>query len=186
MTSEPESIILMGRVAEGDRTALSALYRRYETPVYRFILSKLNDPHEAADILQDVFIEVWRSAGRFEGRSKVQTWIFGIAWRKAIDAHRKRARVSVSDEIPETEDDSVDTEACVLAGQEAEHVHHCLGTLSDDHRTAVRLAFLEDMSYRQIAEVLSIAEGTIKTRIFHAKKLLLRCLQGRVQRGAAT
>lgn len=185
MTDAPDSAALLTLAGQGDRAALSALYRRYERPVYRFILSKLNDPHEAADILQDVFMDVWRSASRFEGRSKVQTWIFGIAWRKTIDAHRKRGRMATTgDEMPDIEDDNVNTEACVLAGQEAAHVHYCLGELSEDHRTAVRLAFLEDMSYRAIAEVLDAAEGTIKTRVFHAKKLLLRCLQGRVQRGA--
>ncbi|MEJ5219947.1 sigma-70 family RNA polymerase sigma factor [Cognatishimia sp. D5M38] len=172
---------LIARIAQQDRTALAELYRALEKPVYRFIQSRLNDPFESSDILHDVFIEVWRSASRFEGRSKVQTWIFGIAYRKVIDRHRKAGRTDLTDETPDLVDDSANPEACLAAGQEAEHVQHCLGTLSDEHRSAISLAFWQDMSYREIAEVAKTAEGTIKTRIFHAKKLLMRCLSGRLE-----
>ena len=175
---------LLSRVADGDKQALAALYKALEKPVYRFILSRLNDPHESSDILHDVFMEVWRSAGRFEGRSKVQTWIIGIAYRKVIDNHRKRGRVDVTDNLPDTADDSPDAASCLASGQEAEHVRHCLRTLKDDHRSAISLAFYDDMTYAEIAEVAGVPEGTIKTRVFHAKKLLLRCLSGRVDRGA--
>ncbi|MGI3164619.1 RNA polymerase sigma factor [Pseudooceanicola sp. 200-1SW] len=174
---------LMAAIAAGDKAALSQLYQQMERPLYRFILSRLNDPHESADLLHDVFMEVWRSAGRFEGRSKVQTWIFGIAWRKVIDLRRKGARVDLPGETPEMEDDGPDGEAATLAAQEAAHLRHCLDELKADHRMAVSLAFYEDMGYAQIAEVAGVPEGTIKTRIFHAKKLLLRCLSGRVSRG---
>ncbi len=176
---------LIEQVAVGDKQALAALYRSLERPVYKFILSRLNDPFEASDILHEVFMDVWRSADRFEGRSKVQTWIFGIAYRKSIDVMRRRGRVSLTDETPEVEDDSPDAVACLAAGEEAEHVHYCLGTLKDDHRSAITLAFFQDMTYGEIAEVEGVPEGTVKTRIFHAKKLLLRCLSGRVERGLA-
>jgi RNA polymerase sigma-70 factor (ECF subfamily) len=174
---------LLARVGTGDKNALADLYRALEKPVFRFIRSRLNDPFEAADILHDVFMEVWRSASRFEGRSKVQTWIFGIAYRKVIDAHRRRGRQDVTDDLPEEIDESIDTEACIAAGQEAAHVRHCLETLSAEHRSAISLAFYEDMAYAAIAEVTGVPEGTVKTRIFHAKTLLLRCLSGLVERG---
>jgi RNA polymerase sigma-70 factor (ECF subfamily) len=177
---------LIQQIAAGDKAALAALYRDLEKPVYRFIQSRLNDPFESSDILHDVFLEVWRSAGRFEGRSKVRTWIFGIAYRKVIDLHRKRGRQDLKDDMPEQIDDSVDTELCVAAGQEAEHVRYCLDTLKDDHKTAVSLAFFDDMTYGEIAETIGTPEGTIKTRIFHAKKLLLKCLEGRLSRRALT
>jgi RNA polymerase sigma factor (sigma-70 family) len=172
---------LIARIAQQDRTALAALYRDLEKPLYRFIQSRLNDPFESSDILHDVFIEVWRSASRFEGRSKVQTWIFGIAYRKVIDRHRKAGRTDFTNEPPELEDDTANPEERLAAGQEAEHVRFCISTLSDEHRGAIGLAFWQDLSYREIAEILETAEGTIKTRIFHAKKLLLRCLSGRLQ-----
>lgn len=176
---------LIEQIAQGDKQALAALYRALERPVYKFIVSRLNDPHEANDILHEVFMDVWRSAGRFEGRSKVQTWIFGIAYRKSIDVMRKRGRMDLTDETPDMADDSPDQETCLAAGQEAAHVRHCLETLEDDHRSAITLAFYQDMTYGEIAEVAGVPEGTIKTRIFHAKKLLMRCLSGRVERGVA-
>ena len=77
----------------------------------------------------------------------------------------------MTDDIPDSIDDSADTEACMVAGQEADHVRHCLGTLGDDHRSTITLAFYQDMAYGEIAEVTGVPEGTVKTRIFHAKKL---------------
>jgi RNA polymerase sigma-70 factor (ECF subfamily) len=171
---------LPDRVARGDKAALADLYRALERPVYRFILSRLNDPHESADILQDVFIDIWRAAAGFEGRSKVQTWVFGIAHRKTIDALRRKGRVDLTDTIPEEPDDAPDMATCLAAAQEAEHVRHCLGTLSDSHRTAVALTFYEDMSAPEIARVTGTAEGTVRSRLHHAKRLLMRCLQSRL------
>ena len=176
MTAAGDLLPLMPRIARGDKAAFSALYQALERPVFRFILSKLNDPHEAADILHEVFMEIWRTAGRFEGRSTVKTWILGIAYRKTMDHFRKSRRVSVTDDLPEREDDSPDALACLAAAEEAEHVRHCLGTLSPDHRSAIELAFYEDLSYPEIARITGAPEGTIKTRVFHAKKLLMHCL----------
>jgi RNA polymerase sigma factor (sigma-70 family) len=172
---------LLRRTARGDRVAFTELYQTLERPVFRFILSRLNDPHEAADILNEVFMELWRTAGRFEGRSTVKTWIFGIAYRKTMDHFRKTRRMTVSDDIPDQVDESPDALTCLAAAQEAEHVRHCLGTLSTDHRAAIELAFYEDLSYGEIAGIMGAPEGTIKTRVFHAKKLLLHCLGSRLK-----
>lgn len=172
---------LVRQIGRGDRQALGALYRAYERPVYKFILSRLNDPHEAADILHDVFMDIWRVAASFEGRSQVRTWIFGIAYRKVIDAHRKRGRVTLTDEVPETGEVAEAAETTYAATQEAEHLAHCMGTLSDDHRAAISLAFYEDMTCAEIAQVAGVPEGTIKSRLHHARKLLLHCLSGRLK-----
>lgn len=171
---------LVRRIAGGDRQALAALYRAFERPVYRFICSRLNDPHEASDILHDVFMDVWRVAGSFEGRSQVRTWIFGIAYRKVIDVHRKRGRVSLTDEVPETGEVEDSAEAGYGQAQEAAHLRYCIGRLSDEHRSAISLAFYEDMTCAQIAEVAGVPEGTVKSRLFHARKLLQHCLAGRI------
>lgn len=168
------------QIAEGDKQALGELYRAYERPVYRFIVSRLNDPHEARDILHEVFMDIWRVAASFEGRSQVRTWIFGIAYRKVIDVHRKRARVTLTDEVPETGDVQDAADAGYAARQEAEHVRYCVQALSDDHRSAISLAFYEDMTCAEIARILGVPEGTIKSRLHHAKKLLLHCLSGRI------
>jgi len=174
--------LLIRRIAKGERSALAALYRALERPVYRFILSRLNDPHGAADLLQDVFIDVWKGSARFEGRSKVQTWIFGIAHRKVIDHMRKHGRVDLTNTMPDTPDDSPDMEACLAATQEARHVGACLEELSDGHRSVVSLVFYQDMSAPEVSAAIGLPEGTVRSRLHHAKKLLLRCLQGRMER----
>ncbi|MEZ5751337.1 MAG: RNA polymerase sigma factor [Paracoccaceae bacterium] len=174
---------LVQRIAEGDKQALAALYRAHERAVYKFIVSRLNDPHEASDILHEVFMDIWRVAASFEGRSKVRTWIFGIAYRKVIDLHRKKGRVTVTDEVPETGEMADAADAEYAAKQEAGHLRACMETLSDDHRSAVSLAFFEDMSVAEIASVSGVPEGTVKSRIHHAKKLLLHCLSGRMRGG---
>ena len=167
---------LLARVAQGDRQALAALYQALEKPVYRFVQGKLNDPTQSADIVHDVFLEVWRSAPRFESRSAARTWVFGIAYRKVIDVFRAQARLLVTDEVPETEDDSPAALDCLAMAQANDRLRHCLDQLKPDHRSAIDLAFFEDMGYRDIAEVMAVPEGTVKTRIFHAKKLLQHCL----------
>ncbi|MCR9113238.1 MAG: RNA polymerase, partial [Rhodobacteraceae bacterium] len=108
---------LLSRMAGGDKAAFGAFYRALEKPVFRFIVSKLNDPFEAADIQHDVFMDIWRSAGRFEGRSAVKTWVFGIAYRKTMDHFRKHGRVDLTDDIGDSADDSPDAVACIAATQ---------------------------------------------------------------------
>lgn len=175
--------LLLTQIAAGDKQALAALYRAFEKPVYKFIVSRLNDPHEASDILHEVFMDIWRAAASFEGRSQVRTWIFGIAYRKVVDVHRKRGRVTVTDEVPETGEVEDAADASYAAQQEAEHLRYCMGTLKDEHRSALSLAFYEDMTCAEIADVAGVPEGTIKSRLHHAKKLLRHCLTGRLKGG---
>ncbi|MEM6482882.1 MAG: sigma-70 family RNA polymerase sigma factor [Pseudomonadota bacterium] len=172
---------LLKRIAAGDKQAFALFYNALEKPVYRFIASKMNDPHESADIQHDVFMEIWHVAGRFEGRSTVKTWVFGIAYRKTMDHFRKHKRVDLTDEVEERVDDSPDAVACLAASQEGAHLKQCLGELKPQMRSAVELAFFEDLTYPEIAEIAGVPEGTIKTRVYHAKKLLLRCLSARMQ-----
>jgi len=170
---------LLAQIDQGDRVAFKELYSTLERPLYRFIQKKLNDPHRSSDILHDVFIEVWRHAGRFEGRSTAKSWIFGIANNKVIDVFRKESRMELPGELPEEIDESPAGEACTLAAQESAHIQVCLGELKAGHRDVVHLAFFEDMSYGDISKALALPEGTIKTRIFHAKQKLLHCLSAR-------
>jgi len=171
---------LVQQIGAGDKNAIDALYRQMEQPLYRFINIKLNDPFLSADILQDVFLDVWKGAAAFEGRSAVKTWMFSIAYRKVIDVFRKNARLTITDDLPEQVDEAPSAVAHISAAEDAAHLRVCLDGLKPDHREAIELAFYEDMAYREIAEITAVPEGTIKTRIFHAKKLLLHCLQGRM------
>jgi RNA polymerase sigma-70 factor, ECF subfamily len=166
-------------MAKGDQSALDAFYRAYEGRVYRFIRSKLNDSFDAADVLNEVMFEVWRNAGRFEGRSSVSTWVLGIAHHKTIDRFRRRKPGESVELDPEmAEGDTPDAVQTLSAAQDAEQVRRCVDQLSEAHRSVVHLAFFEDLPYGEIADIVGCPEGTVKTRMFHAKKALMKCLQG--------
>ena len=181
MSSNADLTFLLNQIASGDKAAFAGFYREMERPVYRFIASKLKDPHEAADLLHDVFMEIWRNADKFEGRSPVKTYVFGIAYRKVMDFFRKHGRVDLTDEFSDESDDAPNPEACLAASQEADHLRFCLDQLRPKQAATIKMAFYQDMSYPEIAAATDVPEGTIKTRIYHAKQLLLRCLSGRMQ-----
>ncbi len=174
---------LLAAIGQQDKSAYTALYSELERPLFRFINLKLNDPFQSADILHDVFLHIWRNAAQFEGRSTVKSWVFGIAFRKVMDVFRRQARTDLVGDVPEQRDDAPNAEACLAAVEEAEHVRLCLEGLKPQQRMAVELAFYEDMAYREIAKVMDIPEGTVKTRVFHAKQLLMHCLEGRLRMG---
>lgn len=167
---------LLQRVADGDQGAMRQLFERYQTTLFAFLRSKGADAQAADDAIQDAMLDVWRTAGRFSGGSSVKTWLFTIARNKFIDRMRKAGKVSLYDELPEIEDDSPDAETVLTSAADAARVRACLSTLKPAHLTAIRLAFYEDLTYSEIGRIEDISEGTVKTRIFHAKKLLLRCL----------
>ncbi len=156
---------------------MEAFYRQFESRVYAFALNRLNDPHAAADIVHEVMLAVWRGAGRFEGASKVTTWLLGIARNKVVDRMRKRGAEMYDELDPDTADTRATAQADAIAGaQDARRLHECLRALSEAHREVVHLAFFEDMSYGEIAAVVGCPEGTVKTRMFHARRALRGCL----------
>ena len=167
---------LVAKIAQGDGSAFETLYRSLEAPLYRFVQLRLNDPHRSADIIHDVFLEIWRNAAAFRGQSSARTWIFAIAWRKVMDVFRQGDKVTFQETLPEQIDDTIDAEQAISAAEDSRALRECLKGLSAEHRIAVELTFFEELSYSEISEVLKVPEGTVKSRVFHAKQLLLRCL----------
>ena len=176
-----EGLNLLKKIGHGDEIAMADFYRLYENRLYKFILSKLNDSFEASDILNETFLEVWRKANTFEGRSKVSTWLFGIAYYKTMDRHRKKKPMLIDeDNFPEIVDNSPDAMVCLLSEERSSHVKYCLKTLKDAHRVVMQLSFFEDMTYGEIAKIVDCPEGTVKTRMFHAKEMMKHCLHSRM------
>lgn len=175
--TESELGELLAKIARGDQQALERFYYQFQRRVYAFAQARLGDPHLSAEILNEVMMEVWKSAGRFEGRSKVQTWLLGIAHHKVVDRLRKKPGPDVV-ELDEqlTDDSGVSIERVVAGTEDAERLQHCLDGLSDDHRQVMHLAFVEDLPYGEIATIAGVPLGTVKTRMFHARKMLKRCL----------
>ncbi len=177
-----EDTDLITRVGSGDKRAMHALYTKYNDAIFAFILSRCDNAELASDCVHDTMLDVWRTASRFAGKSSVKTWLFSIARNKLVDALRKRGKLSFVAEVEDSTDMAPNPEAAAVAASESAALHKCLGGLSETHSAAIRLAFLEDMSYPEIAEVEDVPVGTIKTRIFHAKQALMRCLEAGLRR----
>lgn len=167
---------LVARVASKDRRAMETLYRRHFDGLTAFVLSRCGDRVIAADVVQETMMVVWRKADGFEGKSSVKTWIYAIARFKMIDRLRSAGRFRPSEDIPETADDAPGPEAAAIAAGDARRLRDCLAGLDDKRRSVIRLAFFEDLSYDEISEIEGVPPGTVKSRIFHAKRLLMRCL----------
>jgi len=173
-----EAILLAG-IARGREQDLAEFYRRYHGRVYAFLLRKIGDAADAAEAANEVMMEVWRSAARFEGRSRPLTWVLGIAQHKAVDRVRRRPADRASGEALDAErleDTNAGAMDLLARKQDAKRVRRCLEQLSEAHRAVVHLAFFEDLGYAEIAAILDCPEGTVKTRMFHAKQGLKRCL----------
>jgi RNA polymerase sigma-70 factor (ECF subfamily) len=179
VTGSLNDLELIEHIKKGDKQAFDEFYRRFEKKVYHFIRQKLNDPFEAYDILHEVFLDVWRKADGFEGRSKVSTWVFGIAFNKSIDRLRKRTVDQLDEDKHETmaDDEGLSPMELLNATEEATFLQKCVEALSEAQRMVVHMAFFEDLSYPEIAAIIDRPEGTVKTRIFHAKQALKRCVE---------
>lgn len=177
--ADDEQTLIAG-IAAGDEAALKAFYLKYENKLYNFAFARLNNSFDASDIVNEVMLEVWKSAARFEGRSKVSTWLFGIAHHRIVDKLRKRGNRVVVEYDERIEDDDVDNDLAIEAASNAEHVKHCMQTLSDEHRQIIHLAFFEDTAYPEIAQIVDCPIGTVKSRIHHAKAALKKCLEMRM------
>lgn len=175
--TQDNDTLLLDQIAGGSETALAEFYRTHESRVYIFALSRLRHESEAAECLNEVMLEVWKHAGRYEGRSKVTTWLLGIANHKILDKLRRRGRFDAEEVDDQMPDENSATMIDVLSGaDDADIVRHCLEGLSENHRQVIHLAFYEDMAYEDIAQVAGCPEGTVKTRVFHAKQRLKDCI----------
>lgn len=169
---------LLNAIADQDMRALSEFYRRHQSRVYHFVLSKLNDPFTSNDLLNDIMLEVWRSAGRFQGRAQATTWLLGIAHHKVLDLWRQQGRRHFT-ELDETmidESPDADIEALTLAVRDKERLAECMARLSSEHREILHLVFFEELDYSDIGRIVDIPEGTVKSRVHHAKKLIKQYL----------
>lgn len=167
---------LLASIADGDKAAMGLFFGRYERPLFAFLRSRGADIQEADDAVQDAMLDVWRTAGRYGGHASAKTWLFTIGRNKLIDKMRKTSKIDYVDDVPEMTDDAPDAEAILISAGDADRVKRCLGNLKPAHLSVIRLAFFDDLTYGEISKIEGIAEGTVKTRVFHAKQLLLNCL----------
>ena len=162
---------LVALIAQRDKRALQQLYSRHHVRIYRFALRFLNDEAAAEDTVSEVFIDVWRQAERFEGRSQVTTWLLAIARNKALSLLRRRSSEELDDEVAEfIEDPSDNPEVAMLKSQRASVLQDCLTQLSPAHREIVDLVYYHEKTVEEVAEIIDVPANTVKTRMFYARK----------------
>jgi RNA polymerase sigma-70 factor (ECF subfamily) len=164
---------LVRAIAHGSALAMRALFMRHQTRVYRFIKRMVRDHAEAEDLTSDVFLAVWRRADRFEGRSRVSTWLFGIARHKALSALQAVPPILRDDKVMLTvRDPAPGPDGDLYARERVAALRCALTALSHEHRQIIDLVYYRGKSIKEIGDTLGIGPGTVKTRMFYARKRL--------------
>jgi RNA polymerase sigma-70 factor (ECF subfamily) len=169
--------VLISRIAAGDRLAMQVLYARHHVRVYRFVLRLVRNEATAEDLISEVFLDIWRQAGKFEGRSAASTWMLSIARFKALSNLRRRPEDELDDETAERIEDHADDPETTLAKKEkGSLLRQCLTKLSADHQEIIDLVYYHEKSVEEVAEIVG-TEATVKTRMFYARKKLSELLK---------
>jgi RNA polymerase sigma factor (sigma-70 family) len=180
---EPEDEVLVQRAQGGDTAAYEQLVRRYHGKIYGLVYSMTGNREDAEDVTQDVFLKAWKALGRFRGQSGFYTWIYRIALNRTINFRKKRNRrrnVSFDDFDPDIKQSEsyreFSTKGSVLRkmslSEFQKKMNEALLTLSDKHRAVVTMHDVQGMPHAEIAAVMKCSEGTVRSRLFYARKQL--------------
>jgi RNA polymerase sigma-70 factor (ECF subfamily) len=177
---------LLEGVARGEQSAFQRLYARHNVRIFRFLMRLVQNKATAEELLNEVFLEIWQHAGRYEGRSSPSTWMMAIAHNKAVSGLRRRREVTglAEADMPEAADPEDDPEQVSQKEDKGRIMRACINELSPDHKAILDLVYYQELSVGEAAEVLGIPENTVKTRMFYARKKLSELLKLRgVDRG---
>ncbi|MEU1349825.1 sigma-70 family RNA polymerase sigma factor [Streptomyces sp. NPDC005775] len=176
----PDLQELLGMVARGDQDAFSQVYEAVCGPVLGLVRSVLRDPAQSEEVAQEVLVEVWRTASRFQAaRGSAMNWVLTLAHHRAVDRVRsaeataaREHKAALLDRTPAFDDVTEQVETRL----EREQVRRCMRTLSELQRESVTLAYYRGLTYREVAELLAAPLGTIKTRLRDGLIRLRDCL----------
>lgn len=182
-----EGFLLIERVVSGDKAALEEIYDRFGDDLFRYLFTFTRDRQLAEEILQETLVSVWQGANSFRGRSSAKTWIFGVARHQACNALRRHAlplaqegELEAIDNIPAADSEPGEV---IFAEDRLEELAEFIGRLSPVHREILTLVFFHGLSYTEAAEVLGARIGTVKSRLYNAKRALRTLLEEPEWRG---
>src|SRR3954452_12097453 len=169
---------LLDVIAQGNRNGMHILYSRHNVRVYRFILRMVRNATTAEDLVSQVFLDVWRTAGQFEGRAQVSTWLLSIARFKALTALRQRRHEDIDqDDVLEIADQAETPEAALDRSKTSDILRACVAKLSPAHREIINLVYYHEKSVEEVGAIIGIPQSTVKTRMFYARKQLAELLK---------
>jgi RNA polymerase sigma-70 factor, ECF subfamily len=175
---DPDYALIQGMAARDSR-ALDELYERHGRGILSFLVAQLHDNRQLAEeVLQDVMLAAWENAGNFRGESKVRTWLLVIARNRALNAVRRRSPllVELDDNLSNYDDDTSPLER-VQRQFRGQALRKAIDNLPAQHKEILVLVFYQGLSGAEVAQVLGISEGTVKSRLHRAKEALRRLLQ---------
>jgi RNA polymerase sigma-70 factor, ECF subfamily len=189
---QPSETSLIARLRARDLTAFEELVAHFERPVYALCFRLLGDAEEARDAAQETFLKVYKSLGGFRAESGLKTWIYRIAinqamnqqrwWRRrhrdetiSLDLSRGESAVTLGDALPSK---SLSPEALAIANERERRIMRALEEVKQEYRIALILREIEELSYEEIADTLSISIGTVKSRIARGREELRRRVKG--------
>lgn len=174
----PDDGALVAAALGGNPEAFGTLVERYDRAVFHLAYRTLRDTEEARDATQEAFFKAYRSLRTFRPGAKFSTWIFAITYHGCCDRLARRKRYS-NDELPERADSGPGPEQTAIALDEAARLRAAIEALPEKYRTVITLYHLQGKQYEEIAEVLGLPMGTVKTHLFRAKEQLRRLLGAR-------
>ena len=176
---DPSSLIddhtLVAQTLAGRPDAFGTLVERYDRAVYHLAYRTLRDQEEARDAAQEAFFKAYRSLRTFKPAAKFSTWLFAITYHACCDRLSRRKRYS-NEELPERADTAAGPESQAIANDEATRLRTAIASLPEKYRTVITLYHLQGQQYEEIAQVLGVPMGTVKTHLFRAKEQLRRIL----------
>jgi RNA polymerase sigma-70 factor, ECF subfamily len=168
---------LLRAVAAGDAAALTRLYERHAGALFGYLYRLAGDRMTAEEILQDTMLAVWRSAAAFAGRSKVTTWLFGVARRQAHNRLRGRSGLeTIGVPLPDPPEPGAGPDELAIAAAGGTPVAAAIDRLPEHHRDVIALVFVAGLPLADVAEVLAIPVGTVKSRLHHARAAVAAAL----------
>lgn len=173
---DAENLKLLQQVAVKDRAAFESLYRKFHPQLTRYLMRIIRRPHLVEEVVSDTLFVVWEKASQFEGRSRVSTWVTGIAYLKGIKA-LDRLKTMPDQGAEELSDyDTADESDLISRVGLQEWLRTGLDRISADQRSVVELTYFSGYSYQEIADIMGCPVNTVKTRMFHARKRLAALL----------